>query len=129
MLLDEIYTVILGQKFKDIVVIETKFNADPRYIILANAFSHRHLTNGTEMVNKHYKVAIKQPDENFARVSIAKDWNVVDFESVVVHLFSKETRDHFDIEQLWAVGESYDDLTNMSNPRVGQMSSSKRSDD
>lgn len=111
-LLDELYTTILAQRFENIVVIQTKFNANPRYIILANAFSSRHLVSGTEMVNKQYKNSIKTPDQEFARLSISSDWNVMDFDGVVVHLFSQASREQFDIEQLWAVGEEYDDLTN-----------------
>ena len=111
-LLDEIYAEVRAQRFEDIVVIDTKFNADPRYLILASAFNARHLISGTEMLNKHYKNAIKEVNQDFARVSVAKDWNVVDFNSVVVHLFAKDCRKHFDIEQLWSVGEKYDDLTN-----------------
>lgn len=111
-LLDKIYASVRAQRFEDIVVIQTKHNADPRYLLLASAFSPRHLLNGTETINKHYKQTIKVPDQDFARVSISKDWNVIDFSSIVVHLFSRECRKNYDIEQLWAVGEKYDDLTN-----------------
>lgn len=107
-LLDEVYYEIRAQRFEDIVVIQTKFNADPRYIILANAFNPRHLIKGTEMVNKQYKNTIKKVDQEFAELSISQEWNVIDFKSIVVHLFSKECRQHFDIDQLWAVGEKYD---------------------
>lgn len=111
-LLDETYTSIRSQRFEDIIVIQTHFNASPRYIILASAFNHRHLVNGTDMVNKLYKQTIKTAEEDFAQLSISPDWNVLDFRSVIVHLFSRECRDHFDIEQLWTCGEKYDDLTN-----------------
>lgn len=116
-LLDETYKSICDQKFEDIVVIKTKFNANPRFIILANAFNFRHLTSGTEEINKNYKVAIKKDDQEYAKLSISKDWNVLDFHSIVVHLFSRESRKQFDIEQLWAVGEKYDDLTNFGSPK------------
>lgn len=112
LLLDQIYTAVRAQRFTEIVVIKTKFEADPRHIILANAFSQRHLENGTEQINKQYKNEFKNPEEEFARLSISRDWNVVDFKSVVVHLFSAKCRKHFDVEQLWAVGPEYDDLTN-----------------
>lgn len=106
--LDDIYKVMREQRFEDIVVIQTKFNANPRYIILANAFNSRHLLNGTQMVNKQFKSTIKKPDQSYAKLSIAPEWNVMDLESVIVHLFSKKCREHYDIEQLWAVGEKYD---------------------
>lgn len=111
-MLDQLYASVRSQKFEDIVVIQTKFNANPRYLILANAFSPRHLISGTEEVNKSFKISIKKPDQEFAKLSISKDWNVIDFHSVVVHIFSRECRKQFDIEQLWAVGEKFDDLSN-----------------
>lgn len=108
-LLDQLYNEIRAQRFSEIVLIQTKFDANPRYYILANAFNSRHLLNGTEMLNKQYKIDMKMEEEEFANVSISKEWNVLDFHAVVVHLFLHECREHFDIEQLWAVGEKYDD--------------------
>lgn len=114
--LNSIYDSIRAQKFKDIVVIQTKFNANPRHLILASSFNARHLMNGTENVNKHFKTSLRNPDQEFARLSISSEWNVLDFSSVVVHLFSRNCREHFDIEQLWAVGEEFDDLVNQEVP-------------
>lgn len=41
----------------------------------------------------------------------SNDWKVVDMKNIVLHLFMKETRDYYDIETLWTVGEEYDDKT------------------
>lgn len=109
-MLDQLYAGLIAQRFSQIVVIQTKFNASPRFLVLANAFSSRHLINGTEAINKHYKNTIKQPDQDFASISVSDEWNVLDFKAVVVHLFSKKCREHFDIEQLWTVGEEFDDI-------------------
>lgn len=109
-LLDEVYNFIRIQRFKDIVVIRTEFNTDPEYLILASSINSRHLINGTEEVNKNYK-ALRGPDQDFAKLSISPEWNVLDFGPVVAHLFSKPCRERFDVEQLWAVGEKHDDLT------------------
>lgn len=111
-LLDHMYTIIRQQRFEDIVVIKTKNNANPRFMILANAFNPRHLISGTEMVNKQYKLVIKRPEDDFAKLSLSPNWNVIDLNAIVVHLFSRQCRAQFDIDQLWAVGSEYDDLTN-----------------
>lgn len=110
--LDKIYHEMVAQRFRDIVVLETKFNADPRYMILATAFNSRHMLNGTESMNKFYKSDIRQDSDPYANLSIAQEWNVLDMKSIVIHLFLKDCRDHFDVEQLWAVGEKYDSLSN-----------------
>lgn len=111
-LLDGLFHEVKAQRFKDIVVLQTKFNADPRYMILASSFNIRHLINGTDLINRQYKLELKKGDDNFANISVSDEWNVLDFHSVVVHLLSKKCRERFDIEQLWAVGEKYDDHIN-----------------
>jgi len=79
-------------------------------MIIATAFSQRHLTSGTEQINKYFKSDIREETEEFARLGISQDWNVIDLNDIMVHLFCKDCREHFDIEQLWAVGEEYDSL-------------------
>lgn len=111
-LLDGLYSEVRAQRFEDIVVLQTKFNADPRYLLLASAFNSRHLVSGTEMLNRQYKLSMKKEDQEFANMSLSQEWNVLDFHSVVVHLLSKQCREHYDIEQLWAVGEKFDDHIN-----------------
>ena len=106
--LDKLYQELKAQRFEDVVVIETRFDADPRYMILASAFNARHLVNGTDMLNRSFKREIMSTNDDYANLSISPEWNVVDFKSVVVHLFSKDCRHHYDIEQLWAVGEKHD---------------------
>ena len=107
-LLDDLYEEVRAQRFSEIVVIQTMFDADPRYFILANAFNPRHLLAGTETINKHYKMHMRSESQSFANLSLSQEWNVLDFHSVVVHLFSEKCRKHFDIDQLWAVGEKHD---------------------
>lgn len=37
-----------------------------------------------------------------------KDWVLLDYSSVIVHVFVPNTRDHYDLEHLWADGEPID---------------------
>jgi len=47
---------------------------------------------------KHHKKGRKQGE--------ARDgWVVVDYGDVVVHLFSPDQRDHYDLEELWSDGK------------------------
>lgn len=47
---------------------------------------------------KHHKKGIKQGE--------ARDgWVVVDYGDVVVHLFSPDQRDYYDLEELWQEGK------------------------
>jgi ribosomal silencing factor RsfS len=114
-LLDGLYNEVRAQRFSKIVVIQTKFDTGPKYYILANAFNSRHLLNGTEMINKHYKRYLKSEGQEFADLSISKEWNVLDFHLVVIHLFSDTCRERYNIDELWAVGEKYDGLLKTIN--------------
>lgn len=111
-MLNEIYEIVRGQRFRNIVVMQTKFKCDPRYYLVASAFNARHLSQGTMMINKLFKQQIKSADLEYARVSESENWNVLDFQSVVVHLFHGRTRETYDLEQLWSVGPKFDELSN-----------------
>lgn len=113
LLLSDLYTAVRKQRFEDIVVIRTDFKKSPFYLLLASSFNARHLARGTESVNRIYKQSIKDKDQEFCDFSISQNWNVLDFKHVVLHLFEPKTREQYDIEQLWGVGEQYDDLVNI----------------
>lgn len=108
-LLSQLYESVLQQKFKDIVVIKTKLDKGPRYLLIASSFSSKHLIRGTEVINQTYKYSIKENHDEYAQLGIAQDWNVLDYKLVVIHLFEPKCRQKYDLEQLWAVGEEYDD--------------------
>lgn len=100
-LLNELYTVVRSQRFEDLAVI--KFDEKPKFYIIGTCFNDRHLVNGTQTINKELKPVYADT------LSIAQGWNVIDYQDVVVHLMKREIRQHFDIEQLWAVGPEHDD--------------------
>lgn len=111
-LLSVLYSAVLSERFKDIVVIRTDFDTSPKYLLLASSFSDRHLFRGTESINIYFKNNIKEEGEKFADIGISENWNVLDLGPVIIHLFEPSTRKKYDIEQLWAVGENFDDLVN-----------------
>lgn len=108
-LLKLIYPIVRQQRFENLVVI--KFDDKPKFYIIGSCFNSRHLLNGTQIINKELK-----PEFYSSSLSVADGWNVIDYEDVVVHLFSPEVRQHFDIEQLWAVGPEHDSLTKLIDP-------------
>ncbi|KAG0433262.1 hypothetical protein HPB47_020113 [Ixodes persulcatus] len=49
------------------------------------------------------------------------EWKVLDMGNVVLHIFLPEAREHYDIETLWTVGSTYDDLTHSKDDPVFNM--------
>lgn len=80
-----------------------KFDEKPRFYVIGSCFNTRHLLNGTQEINKKLK-----PDHYASSISVADGWNVLDYDDVIIHLFSRPVREQFDIEQLWAVGPEHD---------------------
>lgn len=100
------------RKLSQIVVIRTPFEDDPKMIVLANSFNQRHLNSATELLNKYYKNNVRDGKASYARINESPGWNVIDFDSIITHLFLPPVRKKYDIEQLWCVGEEYDELIN-----------------
>jgi ribosome-associated protein len=73
------------------------------YFVLCTGTSDRMLNalaDGVldEMREKHKKKGKKE--------GLARDgWQIVDFGDVVVHLFSPDMREHYDLEELWSDGK------------------------
>ncbi|CAM4815721.1 unnamed protein product [Rotaria magnacalcarata] len=109
--LDDIVQLLRDERMKDICVIEIPPEQQyARYLILATAFSGRHLTSTSEYVNKLYKAKKKSSDPYLS--SNCRDgsrWHAMDMGYMVLHLMDAETREQNDLETLWCVGPRYDD--------------------
>ncbi|MEZ6087457.1 MAG: ribosome silencing factor [Pirellulaceae bacterium] len=77
------------------------------YFVLATGTSRRQLHAISEEIDD---VLEKQLNDN--RLSIEgyqeSRWIVLDYGSIVIHLFDQETRQYYDLESLWADGKQLD---------------------
>ncbi|CAF0955068.1 unnamed protein product [Adineta ricciae] len=109
--LEEILEILRDERMKDICVIEIPPEQQyARYLILATAFSARHLKNTSEYINKLYKAKKLSKDPFLS--SECRDgsrWHAMDMGHLVVHLMDAEMREQNDLETLWCVGPKYDD--------------------
>lgn len=92
------------KKGEDILLLDIQTIASfADYFVLCSATSDRMIdalaTAITEVVKKEY--GINAHPEGKA----VDGWLVVDLGDVVVHLFSQEQRDYYDLEQLWDKGK------------------------
>lgn len=93
---------------QDIIVLDlTGQTALFDFFVIASGSSRRQLSAiGTEID----RVMKQELGERRLSVSGHEDnrWIVLDYGSIVVHLFDEETRDYYDLEALWADGKQVD---------------------
>ncbi len=72
------------------------------------------IVNGTS--NTHVKALADEVEDALTKQGInathvegkATGWILLDYDSVVVHVFTKEAREYYNLEKLWADGEIVD---------------------
>ncbi len=75
------------------------------YFLIANGTSSTHVRSLAEEVEEKLKEAGVSPLGIEGR---ATGWVLLDYGSVVVHVFTPEARETYGLEHLWADGEKYD---------------------
>ncbi|XP_022104590.1 uncharacterized protein LOC110986739 [Acanthaster planci] len=107
---DEIVGVLREENAQDICVIRVppeKNYVD--YFVVVTGRSARHLSAMTQHINKLYKQS-KGKDNPFLIVEgkLTDDWMCLDFGNTVVHFMLEETRELYNLEELWTVGKDFD---------------------
>ena len=94
----------------DVCVIETSEErrkyAD--YVIVVSGRSTRHLKAMTNHIHQQFKK--DYPEKSVIVTGLnSEDWMIVDFGSIVIHLFLPEIREKYELEKLWSVGPEHDE--------------------
>jgi len=99
-LTDKIYSILDDAKAEDIKVIDLrKKSSVADFFVISTCRSTRHADATADEVSKQLKkLGYKNPSPE-GRPKC--DWVIVDAGSVIVHLFRKETREIYNLEQLW----------------------------
>lgn len=102
-LLKTIIDSIQEKKGKDIVSLDLRKveNSISNYFVICHADSNTHVVAVAESVEVLVKKKIKERvwhKEGFENAQ----WILLDYSSVVVHVFQREFREHYDLEGLWA---------------------------
>ena len=99
-LTDKIYSILDDAKAEDIKVIDLrKKSSVADFFVISTCRSTRHADATADEVSKQLKkLGYKNPSPE-GRPKC--DWVIVDAGSVIVHLFRNETREIYNLEQLW----------------------------
>jgi len=114
--LEEIVLVVEGERIRDVAVIKVppeKHYAD--YLVIGTGRNSRHLFVTSQVIQKLYKRKCHDSDASIHlegnEQKGASGWIVMDAGNIVVHLFTQEQRDYYDLESLWTVGSKFDQHT------------------
>ena len=77
------------------------------YFVVCHGTSRTHVSSTAQSVEKEVKDVLNEypwKKEGYTN----GEWVLVDYSSVVVHVFQREARDFYNIEELWADAEVTD---------------------
>ena len=91
-----------SKKAVDIKVLKTSdLTVLTEYFVIANGTSTTQVRALTDEVD----FRTEEAGEKGRIEGKASDWQLIDFGDVIVHIFTEEAREHFNIEKLWADAE------------------------
>ncbi|MEE2700521.1 MAG: ribosome silencing factor [Bacteroidota bacterium] len=102
-LVEAILEAIKEHKGKEVVSLDLREieTAVCDYFVICHGTSNTHISALVENVRKDVSKKIKEKPWHIEGES-NKEWILVDYFDVVVHIFNKEKRDFYKLEDLWA---------------------------
>jgi ribosome silencing factor RsfS/YbeB/iojap len=79
------------------------------YFCIVNGISYRHMIGMAQFVRKCYKLKRRSGDI-IPKIEgeQSKDWICMDLGNIALHIFTEESREFYDLESLWCLGEDYE---------------------
>lgn len=106
-LANQITDIIVDKQGEDILILDLReVTTFTDYFIISSGTSHRHL----DALQNAIREELKKQDTRVLAQSVEGNadtgWVLMDFNSVVVHLFTPKTRAYYDLEGLWKDGRT-----------------------
>ncbi len=96
----QVAEIISDKKGEDIVLLDTgKVSTLCDYFVIATVESERQAKAVVDEIEKQMKVHRKLPLTVDGELN--SGWVLLDYGSVIVHIFNPGTRDFYDLEELW----------------------------
>ena len=104
------YHALEDKKAKDVKILKTaEHTVLADYFVICNGSSSAHIKALVEEVDKKLSEAGEPP---LRREGLRSDiWVLMDFGSVIVHVFTDEARKFYNLERLWSDSEQVDPST------------------
>lgn len=102
----EIVKVLDQKKAIDIKAIHiTEYSIVADYFIIASGTSNTHVKSLADDIEYEIKKFSVEPDHIEGR---ATGWILLDYGSVIVHVFTPESREYYNLERLWSDAQMID---------------------
>lgn len=102
----EIVKVLDKKKAIDIKAIHiTEYSIVADYFIIASGTSNTHVKSLADDVEHEMSLLSVEPDHIEGR---ATGWILLDYGSVIVHIFTGESREYYNLERLWSDAQLLD---------------------
>ncbi len=106
-LANQITNIIVDKQGEDIVLLDLRdITTFTDYFVISSGTSHRHLDALQNAIREGLKKQESRVLAQSAEGNADTGWVLIDFNSVVVHLFTPETRSYYDLESLWKDGRT-----------------------
>lgn len=107
---NELYTklvkVLDDKKAEDVAVLDTTdLTVVSEYFVIATGNSSTHVKSLADDVEYELQQLGVEPDHIEGR---ATGWILLDYGSVLVHVFTRDNRDYYNLEHLWADAKQVD---------------------
>jgi ribosome-associated protein len=105
-LVQEIINGLREKKGKDIVTLDLRKidTSVTDFFVLCTGDSNTHVNALSGSVEEEVRKAIKDKPWHIEGTTNG-EWVLLDYVNVVVHIFQRETREHYNVEGLWADAE------------------------
>ena len=104
-LAEEIYRILDSKNGEDVAVIKVAEKTDlTDYFVIATAKSTTHVRALTDEVEYRVELAGIKPDRSEGRGN-GNSWMVIDYGNVLVHVFSREAREFYNLDKLYSDAE------------------------
>jgi len=91
--------VLVEKKANDVLVMDLrKINSYLDYFVVSTGNSHIHCTALAKEIQRYFH-SIEVP--GIAKPRLDTGWIALDYSAIVVHIFTKELREYYQLERLW----------------------------
>ena len=107
LLIQLINEACINEKADDLVALDvSKMTSLTEYFFIASGRNYKHVKSISDTIHKYLSEHSIMPLRQEGYQESA--WIIMDYNSVIIHIFTNERRNHYDLERLWGGAQKVD---------------------